>query len=221
VLPYWSVSTMTPGPAVEVGDGPRRLWSGTGRHWSPGVRYPAWWVVAVYPRAPVLLPWVWWWMVAALAQGQTHHGSPPTIRRRGESDEGGGRGRCAVGGAGVEVGEQLGDGPAVMRDGARWGEGGDGGDGGRGGVAEDQHVGEPVAGLVDAAGDRDAALRWSGSWSCDFRARTGCGSSGLAGPGRARWRSRCHPTTPARRHVKYEGFVKKCRHVGPFGTMAP
>jgi len=43
----------------------------------------------------------------------------------------------------------------------------------------------------------------------------------VGGPGRARWRSRCHPTTPARRHMKYEGFVKKCRHVRPFGTMAP
>ena len=43
----------------------------------------------------------------------------------------------------------------------------------------------------------------------------------VGGPGWARWRSRCHPTTPARRHMKYEGFVKKCRHVRPFGTMAP
>ena len=69
----------------------------------------------------------------------------------------------AVRGAGGQVGEQLGDGPAVPGDGARWGEGGDVGDGGRGGVAEDQHVGEPVPGFVDAAGDRDAALRmWTG-----------------------------------------------------------
>ena len=29
------------------------------------------------------------------------------------------------------------------------------------------------------------------------------------------------PETPARRHMKYEGFVKKCRHVRPFGTMSP
>jgi hypothetical protein len=43
----------------------------------------------------------------------------------------------------------------------------------------------------------------------------------VGGPGWARWRSRCHPTTPARRHIKYEGLVKKCRHVRPFGTMAP
>src|SRR5664280_2092148 len=33
----------------------------------------------------------------------------------------------------------------------------------RGGVAEDQHVGEPLPGVVDAAGDGDAALRmWTG-----------------------------------------------------------
>jgi len=54
-----------------------------------------------------------------------------------------------------------------------------------------------------------------------FAPGPGCGSSGSAGPGRARWRSRCHPTTPARRLMKYEGFVKKCRHVRLFGTMAP
>ena len=37
----------------------------------------------------------------------------------------------------------------------------------------------------------------------------------VGGPGRARWRSRCHPTTPARRHMKYEGFVKKCQARSP------
>jgi len=61
----------------------------------------------------------------------------------------------------LEVGEQLGDGPAVPGDDAGPGECGD--VGGRGRVAEDQHVGEPLPGVVDAAGDGDAALRmWTG-----------------------------------------------------------
>jgi len=55
------------------------------------------------------------------------------------------------------------NGPAVPGDGSRWGEGGDVGDGGRGRVAEDRHVGEPLPGVVDAAGNGDAALRmWTG-----------------------------------------------------------
>jgi hypothetical protein len=41
----------------------------------------------------------------------------------------------------------------------RWGEGGDVGGRNVVGVAEDQHVGEPPSGVVDAAGDRCAALR--------------------------------------------------------------
>jgi len=40
----------------------------------------------------------------------------------------------------------------------RGGEGGDVGARGRGRVADEQHVGEPLPGVVDAAGDRDAAL---------------------------------------------------------------
>src|SRR5664279_23418 len=41
--------------------------------------------------------------------------------------------------------------------------GGDVGDGGRGRVAEGQHVGQALPGVVDAAGDGDAALRmWTG-----------------------------------------------------------
>jgi len=56
----------------------------------------------------------------------------------------------------------------------------------------------------------------AGAAAAGWRARVGPG-----GLGWARWRSRCHPTTPARRHMKYEGFVKKCRHVRLFGAMAP
>ena len=50
-------------------------------------------------------------------------------------------------------------GPAVGLDGTVRGEGDDVGCHRRGGVAEQQHVGEPLPGLLDGAGQRDAALR--------------------------------------------------------------
>ena len=107
-----------------------------------------------------------------VGQGQAHHDSPPAGGARGgEADQGSGV-DGAVRGAGVEVGEQLGDGPAVPGDGARWGEGGDVGDGGRGRVAEGQHVGEPLPGVVDAAGDARRRPADVDRW-CGTRPRTG------------------------------------------------
>jgi len=130
-----------------------------------------------------------------VGQGQAHHVSPPPIRRGGEDGEGSGV-DGAVRGAGVEVGEQLGDGPAVPGAGARWGEGGDVGDGGRVRVAEDQHVGQALPCVVDAAGNGDAALRvWTGGAEpglvqapgdhrLGFRCLPGCWWCVLSGGGR-------------------------------------